>query len=595
MLLQVLICIGCFAVGILITWLFLNAKISVEQSLIKEYKRKIDVLEANNEKLNKELDSIQTNKTIAETNYNNANKTTGELRDEVNRLTLQIEKSVAQLNETLQKQTKAETELTEANKLIAELKEKESEAKKKFIEYEGKLEILRSTNNEVIQKQTKATTELSKANDTIKELQTREAEINNEKNELLRESTLIKEENAELRAKYQETNVRLSEQQIFIEQANEKLKEAFNSLSAEALKNNNESFVTLAKSTLETQVTEAKGIFEKKEQAIGELVKPLSETLNKFDTKIQDLEKIRLEQHGQINQYIQGVQQSTEKLQKETNSLVTALKTSHGRGRYGEIALRRVVEVAGMTEHCDFEEQVTVSDEEEGKFRPDMIIRLPERKTIVVDSKVPLAAYMKVFETENEDERKVFLMQHANAVREHLKRLSAKAYWSQFSESPDYVVLYTQIESSFGAALQADPTLVEDGIRNKIIFATPTTLITLLRTVGFVWQQVSIAENIEQIRDAGIELYNRTTVLLKHFSSMGSSLKASVTHYNNAVASLESRFIPQAKKLYTLGSAYTKNVLPDIEQVELNVREIVVDVPQEGNEAAVIDNEIEHT
>jgi DNA recombination protein RmuC len=587
MLLQVLICIGCFAVGILITWLFLNAKISVEQSLIKEYKQKIDELEANNEKLDKELDSVQTNKTIAETNYNNANKTTGELREEVNRLTLQIEKSVAQLNETLQKQTKAETELTEANKLIAELKEKESEAKKKFIEYEGKLEILRSTNNEVIQKQTKATTELSKANDAIKELQTREAEINNEKSELLRESTLIKEENAELRAKYQETNVRLTEQQIFIEQANEKLKEAFNSLSAEALKNNNESFVTLAKSTLETQVTEAKGIFEKKEQAIGELVKPLSETLNKFDTKIQDLEKIRLEQHGQINQYIQGVQQSTEKLQKETNSLVTALKTSHGRGRYGEIALRRVVEVAGMTEHCDFEEQVSVSDED-GRVRPDMIIRLPERKIIVVDSKVPLAAYMRAFETENEEERKMFLSQHASAVREHLKRLSAKAYWSQFAGSPDYVVLYMQIESSFGAALQTDPTLVEDGIRNKIIFATPTTLITLLRTVGFVWQQVSIAENIEQIRDAGIELYNRTTVLLKHFSSMGASLKTSVTHYNSAVASLESRFIPQAKKLYALGSAYTKNALPEIEQVELTVRELIVENRDEHTEETII-------
>ncbi len=287
-----------------------------------------------------------------------------------------------------------------------------------------------------------------------------------------------------------------------------------------------------------------------------------------------------MEQHGQINQYIHGIQQSTDKLQKETNNLVTALKTSHTRGKYGEIALRRVVEFAGMTEHCDFQEQVSVSDED-GTLRPDMIISLPERKHIVVDSKTPLAAYMKAFETENEEERKYWLGQHSLAVRDHMRKLSAKAYWSQFNESPDYVILYMQIESSFAVALQADADLIEEGIRNKVIFATPTTLITLLRTVGFVWQQVRITDNIEEIRNSGIELYNRTTTLIKHFASMGTSLKTTVSHYNNAVASLESRFIPQAKKLYALGSAYTKSVLPEIDQVELNVRELVVGVSEE--------------
>ena len=185
---------------------------------------------------------------------------------------------------------------------------------------------------------------------------------------------------------------------------------------------------------------------------------------------------------------------------------------------------------------------------------------------------------MKVFETENETEQQLLLAQHARAVKEHLKQLSAKSYWSQFPESPDYVVLYMQIESSFGAALQADPNLIEEGIRNNIILATPTTLITLLRTVGFVWQQRHVAENIEEIRDTGIELYNRTTVLLKHFSAIGGGLKSAVNHYNSAVSSLESRFIPQAKKLHSLGSAYTKNVIPDTEQVETAVREI--DAPE---------------
>jgi|GEM_PF-40828 len=409
----------------------------------------------------------------------------------------------------------------------------------------------------------------------IAQLQDREKELIEEQSTLKRLSESLKIECATLQAKNKETLLRLTEQQDFLQKANEKLKDAFNALSAEALKNNNESFVTLAKATLETQMTDAKGELDKKHQAFDALVKPLSESLGKFDTKIQELEKVRLEQHGQINQYILGVQQSTDKLQKETQSLVSALKSSHSRGRYGEIALRRLVEVAGMTEHCDFEEQVSVSSEE-GRLRPDMIIRLPERKSIVVDSKVPLAAYMRAFETENEEERKGLFSQHAASVRDHLKRLSEKAYWSQFEESPDWVVFYMQIESSFGAALQADPTLVEEGIKNRVIFATPTTLITLLRTVGFVWQQVSIAENIEQIRDAGIELYNRTYVLLRHFSNIGGSLKNTVTHYNSAVASLESRFVPCARKLYALGSAYTRNVLPEFDPVEVNVRELMM-------------------
>ncbi|MBO9636263.1 MAG: DNA recombination protein RmuC, partial [Chitinophagaceae bacterium] len=270
---------------------------------------------------------------------------------------------------------------------------------------------------------------------------------------------------------------------------------------------------------------------------------------------------------------MQGVASMTEQLQKETHNLVSALKTSHTRGRYGEIALRRVVEFAGMTEHCDFEEQVSVASVE-GTLRPDMIIRLPENKIIVVDSKVPLSAYMRAFETDNEEEKRQLLSQHAQAVRDHLRNLSGKSYWSQFSESPDYVVLYMQIESSFGAALAANPSLIEEGIRNKVVFATPTTLITLLRTVGFVWQQVRVTENIEEMRGAGVELYNRTATLLGHFSNIGNSLNSAVKNYNQAVSSLESRFIPQAKKLQALSGSFTSKEVPDVEPVELNARAV---------------------
>lgn len=394
--------------------------------------------------------------------------------------------------------------------------------------------------------------------------------------QILQEESIRIESNGE--ARFREMENRLREQQDFIDQSNEKLKDAFNALSAEALKHNNSSFVALAKSTLETQMTDAKGDLEKRQQAIDAMVKPLSESLHRFDESMRQLESNRQQQYGQINQFILGVQQSTEKLQKETHSLVSALKTSHIRGRYGEIALRRVVEFAGMTEHCDFSEQVSVNGDD-GVLRPDMIIRLPEGKTIIVDSKVPLSAYMRAFETEDEEERRLLLNQHAAAVKDHLKKLSAKAYWSQWQHSPDYVILYMQIESSFGAALQAEPSLIEDGIRNRVVFATPTTLITLLRTVGFVWQQLHVAANIEEIRNAGIELYNRTNVLVRHFTNVGSSLKMAVSHYNDAVASLESRFIPQARKLYNLGPAL-KQTLPETKPVETVVRQLDVQMEE---------------
>ncbi|WPV64111.1 MULTISPECIES: DNA recombination protein RmuC [unclassified Chitinophaga] len=397
---------------------------------------------------------------------------------------------------------------------------------------------------------------------------------------------ILQQENIRLHSDAEARETRLREQQHFIEQSNLQLRDAFSALSTEALKHNNNSFVTLAKAALETQLTDAKGDLEKRQQAIDSMVKPLSESLQRFDDNMRQLESSRQQQYGQINQFILGVQQSTEKLQKETHSLVSALKTSHIRGKYGEIALRRVVEFAGMTEHCDFNEQVSVNSDE-GQLRPDMIIHLPEGKTIVVDSKVPLSAYMRAFETDNEDERKALFAQHALAVRDHLKKLSAKAYWSQWSHSPDYVILYLQIESSFGAALQADPTLIEDGIRNRVVFATPTTLITLLRTVGFVWQQLHVAENIEEIRNAGIELYNRTNVLVQHFTKIGGSLTSAVGHYNNAVASLESRFVPQAKKLYNLGPAL-KNTMPEVKAVETAVRHLP---EQLGESEEGMDNE----
>jgi DNA recombination protein RmuC len=262
---------------------------------------------------------------------------------------------------------------------------------------------------------------------------------------------------------------------------------------------------------------------------------------------------------------------TTEKLQKETNTLVTALKTSQVRGKYGEIGLRRVVEFAGMSEFCDFDEQSSVNTED-GRLRPDLIVKLPGQRHVIVDAKVPLASYMQAFETTDEDEKKELLRKHSVAVRNHLKSLSSKAYWNQFENTPDYVIMYLQIESSFGATLELDRTLIEDGINNNIIFATPTTLITMLRTIAFSWQQVSITKNISQIKEAGIELYNRVTTLIQHIGAVGSNLNSATLNYNKIIGSLESRFIPQVRKLKEIGGTEMDKDIPELSLIETTLR-----------------------
>ncbi|HMH35271.1 MAG TPA: DNA recombination protein RmuC, partial [Puia sp.] len=320
---------------------------------------------------------------------------------------------------------------------------------------------------------------------------------------------------AGLTSRHDEALRSLAEQKLFVEQAQKALKDSFDALSAAALDKNNQSFLDLAKTALTTHVNETKGDLDKRQQAIDNLVKPLGESLSKMDEKINSLENKREGAYGNISALLDQVKMTTGSLDKETRNLVTALKTSHTRGRYGEIALRRLVEFAGMVDQCDFVEQES-SETETGRLRPDMIIKLPENRKVVVDSKVPLSAYLKIFETDDADLQKVLLAQHVTAIKGHLKQLGGKAYWDQFEEAPDFVVLFMQIESSFGAALQAWPELIEEALNNRIIVATPTTLITILRSVGYSWNQLKTMENIESIRDAAVELYERSAVLINH-------------------------------------------------------------------------------
>jgi DNA recombination protein RmuC len=368
-----------------------------------------------------------------------------------------------------------------------------------------------------------------------------------------------------------------AEKLALVQQAETKLSDAFKAMSSEALRANNQSFLDLAKGSFETLQSQAKGDLEKRQQAIEQMVKPVQESLTKFDTRIQDIEKARVGAYQGLSQQVQTLLLTQQKLQTETTNLVKALGTPRVRGRWGEIQLRRVVEMAGMVNHCDFREQQNATTDD-GRLRPDVIINLPGGKNIVVDAKAPLAAYLEAMEAVDDAARVVKLRDHARQIRDHIHELGKKSYWSQFEPAPEFVVLFLPGESFFSAALELEPGLIEEGVKERVILATPTTLISLLKAVSYGWRQERLAENARQISDLGRELYDRLRTMGEHFGRVGSSLESAVKHYNNAVGSLESRVLSSARKLKELEAAGTSKDIDPLEQIETQARSL----PEDG-------------
>lgn len=378
---------------------------------------------------------------------------------------------------------------------------------------------------------------------------------------------------ATLETQLQEERKATAEKLAVLDQAQARFSDVFKALSADALRHNNASFLELARATLEKTQAGAQGDLDKRQQAIDALVRPMRESLEKVDEKIHDLEKVRAGAYESLTTQVRQLGETQNYLRSETSNLVRALRSPIVRGRWGEIQLRRVVELAGMVEHCDFLEQTSVQTEE-GRLRPDMIVRLPAGKTVVVDAKASLNAYLEALEAPDDVARVNRLERHAAQVRTHIEQLSRKAYWEQFESTPDFVILFLPGEMFFSAALERDPMLIEFGADKKIILATPTTLIALLRAVCYGWRQEKLAQNAREISQLGSELYKRFADLSAHFGRLGKSLNSSVEAFNKVAGNIESRVLVSARKFRDLGAAPLGMEIDELGPVEQIAREL---------------------
>ena len=357
-----------------------------------------------------------------------------------------------------------------------------------------------------------------------------------------------------------------------IEESRKQLENSFSALSQQALKLNNENFLTLAKEKLSQFQIKAEANLDKKEKSIETLLQPIQSALKNTEEQIQSIEKERKESFGSLSQHLKIINESQADLRLETQNLVQALRRPEVRGQWGELTLKRIAELAGMVDHCDFYEQQQ-SENSDSRMRPDMIVRMPDQRELIIDAKTPLDAYLNASQASDTEIRDQSLARHARNVRERMRELASKAYWSQFKNSPDFVVLFIPGEQFLSAALEQDPQLLEDALKNKVILATPTSIVALLRAVAFGWRQIAVAENAEKIRELGEDLYHRLATFAEHLQKLGKHLDTSVEQYNKAMGSLDRQVLSGARKFTELGIE-KKKPIPKLKIVETTTKSI---------------------
>jgi len=363
----------------------------------------------------------------------------------------------------------------------------------------------------------------------------------------------------------------LEEQRKLLDDARQRLSDTFKSLSSDVLSAQGESFLKLADQTFGKLRAEADGDLGKRQEAIDGLVQPLREALQRYESEIKTIESSRQEAYGSLRQHLVQISETQSQLQRETANLVTALRKPQIRGRWGEITLRRLAELSGMVTRCDFYEQQTATSEFEGVVRPDMVVHLPGDRQIIVDSKVALDAYLDSIEASTEASKQEHLVRHAAQVRRHMEQLGSKAYWDRLSKTPEFAVLFLPGDPFLGAAVERDPTLIEDGMARRVVIATPNTLIALLLAVHHGWRQEELARNAEEISELGKQLYKRVSTMWEHLDSLRSAIDKAVEAWNRVVGSLEHQVLPGVRRFREL-KATTAEEIPELEQVERTTR-----------------------
>ena len=397
----------------------------------------------------------------------------------------------------------------------------------------------------------------------------------------LRDAEMAK---AATEARGEELRRGIDEQRILLQQAQSALTDAFRSLAADALSRNNDQFLALAKENLAALEARALADLDTRQKAIEGVVVPVKESLQRMDEQLRAIESSRGQAYGALSTQLQSLAQTQCALRSETANLVKALRAPAVRGRWGEIQLKRVVEIAGMLEHCDFLEQRSYEGPE-GKLRPDLRVLLPGGKNVIVDAKAPLQAYLDSLEAPADEIRLARLKDHARQVRDHMTRLAAKSYWDYLKPSPEFVVLFLPGETFFSAALEQDPSLIEQGVNQRVILATPTTLIALLRAVAYGWRQEQLAENAQRISELGKELYDRLASMAASMGGLGAALRNCVEKYNRAAGSLEARVLPTVRRFKELGVSAKEEIAP-LEPLQTIPRELASGLAENGSSAS---------